>query len=909
MMHIRAAWGSWLGRSWRLFSTIVVVASALPALPAGPAQAPPAYAAPATQGGAILEDGLTDNRTGWPVGTHRYFTDAGYVIRHESNDPSVTSFMAIPKVQPVKDVVVEATMKLDSAPGIGWHGVALRTSPGHGYRLVLNRRGGFALDRLQDSGWAEVIPARSHRAVKPIGEANVIRLVASGDTLNVFINEHHVANVKDAGIESSGGAALVVGGGQQVTVRQVRVRAPGEHDIKALPRPAMLFEDMFFDNRSRWSLREDAPELFSNFIDEVGYHLWPAQEGPATLWHFRPGASAAATMAADVAAEMDVTLKEGEPTAAYGLSVRWTGDSNYTLLISGDRNFALRKVSGGRSSWPVDWKPTAMLRPAGHSNLIRLVAFQNTLTVFLNDQPVAHVVDPEPLPVGQMSMVAEEGVHAAVRRLSVWRATEEDVSKVDEPAVLFYDELRNNLERWPETAGRFYFAPDGYHIDASNEVSTSLVPSPLGTPQFSGVSVRADIQVIKASQTSAFGVGVRVLRNPRQGYRVLINADGHFTVLRLDEDGDTTLVPWQVHRALRTGASINSVRLSVRGNTLSVLLNNQPAALLEDELVLGRGNIQLVALPGAHVAVRRISAVEPADEHFLAPPVEQQRQPVPPQMQPTPAQCLPAVESSKIEPFGVRAQVVNPCGAEMQFGLGFVLLDKPDGQPLAVSGTVRWRVPAGDRRELFVPVSASGATATVALRTGVPLGQEQTWACEVVTGTVCLPVDPQLRTTVQTLIQTEAGRALARSAAEAGVTVASSMTQAGSLGVFQPSSMKVTLGTRLDAYSDWERAAVLAHELQHAVDAASGKAFRSRADCLAREGDAFKREGEVWRALWRSRLPTPQNSVQELLNDLTRRAQDDPAALSAQVSELYAHQCGTQHEAAVGESDYEDYAR
>jgi hypothetical protein len=64
--------------------------------------------------------------------------------------------------------------------------------------------------------------------------------------------------------------------------------------------------------------------------------------------------------------------------------------------------------------------------------------------------------------------------------------------------------------------------------------------------------------------------------------------------------------------------------------------------------------------------------------------------------------------------------------------------------------------------------------------------------------------------------------------------------------------------TRLDAYSDWERAAVLSHELQHAADDAAGRLGNGIA-CVGNEEDAFRVESEVWSALWQHRLPASQN--------------------------------------------------
>lgn len=114
----------------------------------------------------------------------------------------------------------------------------------------------------------------------------------------------------------------------------------------------------------------------------------------------------------------------------------------------------------------------------------------------------------------------------------------------------------------------------------------------------------------------------------------------------------------------------------------------------------------------------------------------------------------------------------------------------------------------------------------------------------------------------------------------------------GTLGRYERPERVVVIDTRLDAYSDWERAAVLAHELQHAADHARGLPDLTTRDCYARAEDAFRREAEVWSALWRGRLPEPQNGAHTLLNQIASTVQQDPVRFGQQLLSLYRHECG-----------------
>src|SRR5438093_13112585 len=102
----------------------------------------------------------------------------------------------------------------------------------------------------------------------------------------------------------------------------------------------------------------------------------------------------------------------------------------------------------------------------------------------------------------------------------------------------------------------------------------------------------------------------------------------------------------------------------------------------------------------------------------------------------------------------------------------------------------------------------------------------------------------------------------------------------------------MTLSLNLDLYVDWERAVILAHELQHAVDHANAVPFDGTSNCLAREGDAFRRQSEVWHELWRSMLAVPQNQVQFQLDDIANSVQSDPDAFAESFAHLYRYHRG-----------------
>jgi hypothetical protein len=155
----------------------------------------------------------------------------------------------------------------------------------------------------------------------------------------------------------------------------------------------------------------------------------------------------------------------------------------------------------------------------------------------------------------------------------------------------------------------------------------------------------------------------------------------------------------------------------------------------------------------------------------------------------------------------------------------------------------------------------------------------------------CLIVDPWMRQAVEILQGMDLGRSLLATAADFGVTVRRAELF-GNSGQYDPRSRTITMATSLDQESDWERAAILAHELQHARDHASGIAQeRGSVDCLAREREAFRAGGAVWRALWKGSLPRPRSSVQEMQNRFAAQAEGDSSRYDRSVARLYLGHC------------------
>lgn len=155
----------------------------------------------------------------------------------------------------------------------------------------------------------------------------------------------------------------------------------------------------------------------------------------------------------------------------------------------------------------------------------------------------------------------------------------------------------------------------------------------------------------------------------------------------------------------------------------------------------------------------------------------------------------------------------------------------------------------------------------------------------------CLSADPWLRSTIEDLALVPEGAELLKIAADFGVSIGRDSLPEGALAAYQPLTKTITVLTDLDDYSELERAAVLAHELRHAMDHAQGELGATIDECLLAEERAFVQQSDVWYKLWRDVLPRPQNTLQLRLNQTAEAVRHNPAWLSERVLLAYGESC------------------
>ncbi len=212
--------------------------------------------------------------------------------------------------------------------------------------------------------------------------------------------------------------------------------------------------------------------------------------------------------------------------------------------------------------------------------------------------------------------------------------------------------------------------------------------------------------------------------------------------------------------------------------------------------------------------------------------------------------------------------------------------------------------PVTDAPTLFVRNLAPGASQPVEVL--VPSAAEvDAWQTRIASRPVAARGDPLdvgtsrglivedgLVGTVAELRKVEGGEWLVRVAAENGITIGEAAAGPGILGAFDDREGIILINSALDDSSAWVRAAVLAHELQHAADAAASLLPETTAECLRFEAHAFQRQSTIWTQFWQGSFPEAVDAIHEELNDVAFTVAHDPETFASILARRYRSECG-----------------
>jgi serine/threonine-protein kinase len=269
------------------------------------------------------------------------------------------------------------------------------------YTFAVTTNGKYYLQKRVDGQWADTDPVSptASAAVKTGNNKNVLRVLARGDKITLYVNGTLINTVKDDSVASGKIGAFAATGSDntnaQVSFTRFTVLSPDKAIAEwGATGGAMLYKDDFSKPDSGWSVDESDNtakyykdgKYFVN-IKNSGYTGWGVPESE----YFSGG----------VVIDVDATFTDGPTENDFGIVCHLQDDENfYYLAISSDGSAGIMKESGGSGFEVVSGEGQMLASPAikkgkGVTNHMQAICDAGRLTLMVNGTKVAEVQDDE----------------------------------------------------------------------------------------------------------------------------------------------------------------------------------------------------------------------------------------------------------------------------------------------------------------------------------------------------------------------------------------------------------------------------------------------------------------------------------------------------------------------------------
>ena len=360
-------------------------------------------------GDVLLEDDFSDPNSGWET---EEFADGRvgygngvYTVLSEGEDRAVWGNIG----QAFANVIIDIDTTQISAPendNNGYGVVCRQQADGDGYLLRISGDGFYAIHRILEGEFTALVEWASSSVIRPGHAQNHIRAVCNGSRLVLIVNGEELAQATDATFQS-GEIGLTATSYEaeptEIHFDDLRVTMPGA----PVQTGEVLFQDDFSDPNSGWDDWETDAGSVAGY--QNGHYT---VQTSATVWmwgrsnhHFT-----------DVVVEVDATQTAAPSNNNNGYGVICRVQSNewgdgYGLVIAGDGNYSIQKISEGDWEPIIDWSFSDVINQGNATNTIRAVCDGSQLVLIVNDQVVAQAEDDE-FASGDVSLVGttfEEG--------------------------------------------------------------------------------------------------------------------------------------------------------------------------------------------------------------------------------------------------------------------------------------------------------------------------------------------------------------------------------------------------------------------------------------------------------------------------------------------------------------------
>ena len=305
--------------------------------------------------------------------------------------------------QEFTDVIVDVDASQISAPQNDNNGYGItcrQQSDGDGYLLRISGDGFHAIHRILEGEFTPLVEWASSDVINQGDAQNQIRAICNGSQLILIVNGQELARATDATFRS-GEIGLTATSFEadptEIHFDNVQVTAPGE----PVPTGEVLLQDDFDDPNSGWDDWETDAGSVAGYYDG---HYRVMTDVTVWMWgrssrHFT-----------DVVIDVDATQVTAPANDNNGYGVICRVQSNdwgdgYGLVIAGDGNYSIQKITEGDWEPIIDWTYTDVINQGNATNAIRAICEGSRLVLMVNGQIVAQAED-DSYPSGDVSLVA-----------------------------------------------------------------------------------------------------------------------------------------------------------------------------------------------------------------------------------------------------------------------------------------------------------------------------------------------------------------------------------------------------------------------------------------------------------------------------------------------------------------------
>lgn len=278
---------------------------------------------------------------------------------------------------------------------------------------------------------------------------------------------------------------------------------------------------------------------------------------------------------------VDATMTAGPPNAEFGIRFRQSAPDDHLLFsISPSGFYRLARVSDRSYSSLVPWTRDERIRTGvGATNRLRVVADGATITGFINGEQVLTYSDEQPAS-GQLTLglVTFEQGGLAVRfdNIEGFAMASPDGGQT---ARVELDQQFEDAATAPWSVGGATISGGAYELFVAGSVVSWQQPLPTGASEVRGNYVVEVEATMVSGNLEGAGNGYGLMFGDGgefDFFYLLILPEGGLMLARNGPDGGLLVPPTPLDIVNPATNAVNKIRLEVRGQNLTVTINDQP---------------------------------------------------------------------------------------------------------------------------------------------------------------------------------------------------------------------------------------------------------------------------------------------------------------------------------------------